>query len=87
MTTTKKIEAGRYIDWNTYEDCGMVELTKTGRKVEYRFDGRYYTRVAWKAEDGTTWVYMSGQFNELDTEHYYGGPVLTYKTRFGNAVA
>lgn len=87
MKATKEIKVGKYVDWSTYEDCGTVKLTKTGRKVEYRFGGRYYTRAAWEAEDGTMWVYMNGQFNELDTKNYYGGPVLTNKTRFGHEIA
>lgn len=85
---TKKIKAGKYVDWSTYEDCGTVELTKTGRKVEFVEGRRHYTRVAWQAEDGTTWVYMSEQFNELDTwTNPYDWPRLNTKTRFGRAIA
>lgn len=88
MTTTKKISAGKYVDWSTYVDCGTIELTKTDRKVEFREGRRYSTRVAWQAEDGTTWVFMCGQFNELDTwTNPYDYPRMNTKTRFGCVVA
>lgn len=62
--------------------CGEIEIVKTDRKIEFMFENRYYTRVMWKASDGSIWVRFLGEFMEVDTE--YAIPNIEWNSRFAN---